>query len=110
MPMGAFEYRVKRVPDPVATISNSKGGNIGKNLLMAGTLIPILENFDFKLFFKITGFKMTITGRARTSSNTRRRVTSSASRCATRFPRRARAIRSSSNTSGAWTAVTTVSA
>jgi hypothetical protein len=65
MPMGAFEYRVKRVPDPVATISNSKGGNIGKNLLMAGTLIPILENFDFKLFFKITGFKMTITGKGK---------------------------------------------
>lgn len=65
MPMGAFEYRVKRVPDPVATISNSKGGNIGKSLLMAGTLIPVLESFDFKLFFKITGFKMTITGKGK---------------------------------------------
>ncbi|MCX6290239.1 MAG: gliding motility protein GldM [Bacteroidetes bacterium] len=60
MPMGSFEYRVKRVPDPVATISNSKGGPINKNLLAAGTLIPVLENFDFELFFKIMSFKITI--------------------------------------------------
>ncbi|MBL0137928.1 MAG: hypothetical protein IPP86_05295 [Bacteroidetes bacterium] len=65
MPMGAFEYRVKRVPDPVATISNSKGGPINKNLLMAGTLIPQLENFDFELFFKITGFRMAISGKGK---------------------------------------------
>ena len=65
MPMGAFEYRVKRVPDPVATISNSKGGPINKNLLMAGTLIPQLENFDFELFFKITNFKMSISGKGK---------------------------------------------
>lgn len=60
MPMGEFKYRVKRVPDPVATISNSKGGPINKSLLAAGTLIPQLENFDFELFFKITAFRMSI--------------------------------------------------
>lgn len=60
LPMGEFKYRVKRVPDPVATVSNSKGGPINKSLLAAGTLIPQLENFDFELFFKITGFKMSI--------------------------------------------------
>jgi len=65
MPMGTFEYRVKRVPDPVATIANNKSGSINKNLLMAGTLIPQLENFDFELFFKITSFKMTITGKGK---------------------------------------------
>jgi gliding motility-associated protein GldM len=65
MPMGSFEYRVKRVPDPVATIANNKSGSINKNLLMAGTLIPILENFDFELFFRITSFKMTITGKGK---------------------------------------------
>ncbi len=65
MPMGTFEYRVKRVPDPVATIANNKSGTINKNLLMAGTLIPQLENFDFELFFKITAFKMTITGKGK---------------------------------------------
>ena len=58
--MGEFKYRVKRVPDPIATISNSKGGTINKSLLAAGTLIPQLENFDFELFFKITGFRVSI--------------------------------------------------
>ena len=60
IPMGSFEYRVKKVPDPVATIASSKGGPINKNIVAAGTLIPLLENFDFELFFRITGFKMTI--------------------------------------------------
>ena len=60
IPMGSFEYRVKKVPDPVATIASSKGGMLNKNILAAGTLIPTLENFDFELFFKITGFRMTI--------------------------------------------------
>jgi gliding motility-associated protein GldM len=65
MPMGSFEYRVKRVPDPVATLANQKGGSINKAVLKAGTLIPVLENFDFELYFKITEFKMTITGKGR---------------------------------------------
>lgn len=65
LPMGTFEYRVKRVPDPVATLANMKGGTINKSVLMAGTLIPILENFDFELYFKIIGFKMTVTGKGR---------------------------------------------
>ena len=66
IPMGSFDYRVKKVPDPVATIANSKGGiPLNKNVLAAGTLIPLLENFDFELFFKITAFKMTIAGRGK---------------------------------------------
>ncbi len=65
MPMGSFEYRVKRVPDPVATIANSKGGPVNKSLLTAGTLIPKLENFDFELFFKITSFRMILIGKGR---------------------------------------------
>lgn len=32
---------------------------------MAGTLIPKLENFDFELFFKITNFKMSISGKGK---------------------------------------------
>ena len=63
--MGSFEYRVKKVPDPVATIASLKGGPVNKNLIAAGTLIPMLENFDFELFFKIIGFKMTIVGRGK---------------------------------------------
>jgi len=65
LPMGNFEYRIKRVPDPVASISNSKGGPINKNMLAAGTLIPTLENFDFELFFRITNFRITIIQRGK---------------------------------------------
>ncbi len=59
-PMGTFKYRVKRVPDPVAMIANTKGGNVAKNILLAQTaVIPVMENFDFELFFRVTSFKMT---------------------------------------------------
>lgn len=64
-PMGTFEYRVKRVPDPIATAANSKGGPINKNLLAAANIIPVLENFDFELFFRVTSFKMSIFGKGR---------------------------------------------
>jgi len=60
-PMGKFEYRVKQVPNPVATISKTyRQGPINKNLLNAGVLIPILDDFDFDLFFETVGFNMTI--------------------------------------------------
>ncbi|MFN8166261.1 MAG: GldM family protein [Bacteroidia bacterium] len=65
MPMGEFKYRVKRVPDPIVIISNSKGGPIAKNLLKAGVLIPQLEGFDFELFFKITSYKATVIPRGK---------------------------------------------
>jgi len=58
--IGTYKFRVKRVPDPVSTISNSKGGMIDKDRLASASLIPQLENFDFELFFKIIGFKITI--------------------------------------------------
>ena len=65
MAMGSFPYRVKRVPDPIATAANSKGGPINKNLLAAGNIIPVLENFDFELYFKVTSFQMSIFGKGR---------------------------------------------
>ncbi|MFM9051707.1 MAG: GldM family protein, partial [Bacteroidota bacterium] len=65
MTMGSFPYRIKRVPDPVATMASSKGGVLNKNVILAGTLIPILENFDFELFFKITEFECTVVSKGR---------------------------------------------
>jgi hypothetical protein len=60
-PMGAFEYRVKQVPTPVATVSNKyRTGPIDRNILKAGVVIPILDDFDFELFFVTLGFKMVI--------------------------------------------------
>ncbi len=55
--VGFKEFRVKTVPDPVATVANRKGGGIDKNLLLASTGVQAeMENFDFDLTFKVTEF------------------------------------------------------
>jgi gliding motility-associated protein GldM len=59
--MGTAKYRVKRLPTPVAMIGGSKGGSISKSALAAqSAIIPVMENFDFELFPRITGFRMTM--------------------------------------------------
>ncbi len=55
--MGSRDFRVRTVPDPVATIAGRKGGNIGRNVLLAQTgVLAEMENFDFDLTFTVTGF------------------------------------------------------
>jgi gliding motility-associated protein GldM len=57
--MGEFEFRIKDVPAPVATIAGVKGGLVSPNRLAAApTVIPKMENFDFELFFKVTKFDL----------------------------------------------------
>ena len=59
MNMGAFEFRVKRVPDPVAMIAGIQEGEINKNtLLAAGAIIPVMKDFEFDLNFVVTSFTM----------------------------------------------------
>jgi gliding motility-associated protein GldM len=59
--MGTPHYRVKRLPSPIAMIAGSKGGSISKATLAAqSAIIPVMENFDFELFPKITGFRMSM--------------------------------------------------
>ena len=42
-------------------IAGSKGGSISKATLAAqSAIIPVMENFDFELFPKITGFRMSM--------------------------------------------------
>lgn len=57
--MGAVEYRVKNVPDPIAYIANSNGGAVNKDIVLAsGAIIPRMPaDFEFNLNFMITGFK-----------------------------------------------------
>ena len=58
--MGAFEFRVKRVPDPVAKIGGVPGGSIAvSKMKVQQGIIAELENFDFDIRFKIVGFNMT---------------------------------------------------
>ena len=66
VPMGTFKYRVKRVPDPVAMVNGKKGGSINKAELAAATSVnSIMENFDFELYFKVRGFRMTLIRKGR---------------------------------------------
>ncbi len=59
MNMGAFTFRVKRVPPPVAEIAGINEGNINKNtLLAANAIIPVMKDFDFDLNFVVTSFTM----------------------------------------------------
>lgn len=58
--MGGMEFRVKRVPDPVAYVGGVKTGNIGKGVLAASCIIPKMENFDFDLNFRIVSFSLTM--------------------------------------------------
>ncbi len=64
--MGSMEYRVKRVPDPVAKCAGKKGGPINKATLAAQPgIVSIMENFDFELYFRVRSFKMTIVRKGR---------------------------------------------
>jgi beta-lactamase regulating signal transducer with metallopeptidase domain len=55
-------YRVKRVPDPVAMVGGKKGGQISKeDLIKAGGMAVVLENFDFDMVFKVSKFELSTT-------------------------------------------------
>lgn len=59
--MGKREFRVKRIPDPVAEVGGVSGGSIRKTVLIAQPAIrAVLKNFDFDLNFAITGFKVSV--------------------------------------------------
>ncbi len=61
--LGDAIFRVKRVPDPVATIAGKKGGNIRKeDLLVEDGVAAVLEGFDFDMRFVVTQFTLTIAG------------------------------------------------
>ena len=59
-----MEFRVKRVPDPIASLPGlSKQGKIKKNQLTANStkLIAEMKDFDFDLKFRVTGFTIAAT-------------------------------------------------
>ena len=60
--MGSKEFRVKKVPDPIAKVGGKKRGSVSKNWLAAQSGIKAdLENFDFDLRFRVTGFVVSAT-------------------------------------------------
>jgi gliding motility-associated protein GldM len=60
--MGSFEFRVKRVPDPVAYVGSIKGdGQMTKAELNAASgVFARMEGFDFDLSFSVVSFVMSM--------------------------------------------------
>lgn len=60
--MGSFEFRIKRVPDPVAYVGSIKGdGQMTKaELNGASGVFARMENFDFDLSFTVMSFVMSM--------------------------------------------------
>lgn len=60
--MGAVQFRVRGLPDPVVKVAGKQGGKIERNVLAAQTgVIADMENFEFDLEFKITEFTLSTT-------------------------------------------------
>lgn len=64
--MGEMEFRVKSIPDPVASIKTLEGYKTNglitkKELLDANGIDVMLSNFDFDLNFKVTSFVLSYT-------------------------------------------------
>jgi len=58
-PMGTAFFRVKKVPLPVAKIANQVDGQIERNtMIAAAAIIPVMEDFEFELYFTVTSFRM----------------------------------------------------
>jgi gliding motility-associated protein GldM len=59
LPSTPFQFRVKRIPDPVARLGNKEDGSMGNGTFKAqGGLIAWLDNFDFDARCDIQGFKL----------------------------------------------------
>ncbi|MFO7922117.1 MAG: gliding motility protein GldM [Bacteroidales bacterium] len=56
---GSRNFRVKSVPDPVATVAGREGGNIARNLLLAQTgVLAEMKDFEFDLTWRVTSFTL----------------------------------------------------
>lgn len=61
--MGSMTFRVKEVPDPIATIGGKNGGNLKKEEILAEDgIFAELKDFDFDLKFKVTQFDVNFSG------------------------------------------------
>jgi len=60
--MGEQEFRVKRLPDPIAKVPGTKSGRIAKNQMLANAFLmcSLPEWVDFEYPFKVTSFTMIV--------------------------------------------------
>lgn len=56
--LGGMDFRIKRVPNPIATVAGINEGTIKKSILAAqsGVFAEMGDDFDFDLSFAVTGF------------------------------------------------------
>ncbi len=55
--IGSQQFRIKRVPNPVAMVAGVTGGKVRKNVILAQQAVfAEMEDFDFDLEFKVTSF------------------------------------------------------
>jgi len=59
--VGSTDFRVKRIPDPIAKFAGKTGGSVSSVVIKSqNALFAILENFDFDAKFKVTRFSLVI--------------------------------------------------
>lgn len=59
--IGSTDFRVKRIPDPVAKFAGKTGGNLSSVVIKSqSNLFAVLENFDFDAKFNVTRFNLVI--------------------------------------------------
>lgn len=60
--MGSKRFRVKKFPNPIATIGNKSSGVINRDIMIAaGALSPKMpEDFEFDIHFEVISFTMTL--------------------------------------------------
>ncbi|MEL7220662.1 MAG: GldM family protein, partial [Bacteroidota bacterium] len=57
--LGTFDFRVKRIPDPMARLSNKSDGTMGSGEFKAqGGVGAFLDNFDFEAVCQVSGFNL----------------------------------------------------
>jgi gliding motility-associated protein GldM len=58
------EFRVRRLPDPVAKFANMTEGNVLRSVAAAQQVVTaVLENFEFDLTYTVTGFTVSVNDR-----------------------------------------------
>jgi gliding motility-associated protein GldM len=61
--LGTTNWRVKKVPDPVAQVAGQTGGTIRKErLLVEDGVMAVLEDFDFDFKYTVTQFRIEVSG------------------------------------------------
>ena len=59
--VGSTDFRVKRIPDPIAKFAGKTGGSVSSVVIKSqNALFAILENFDFDAKFRVTRFSLVI--------------------------------------------------